>query len=148
VSGPNVMRGYLGRPDETSKALKGGWLDTGDVGYLEEDGYLFLVDRKKDLIIRGGENIYPTELEHVLAGHPAILEVAVVGKPDPVMGEEPVAFAALKEGSTTDEQELLAFAKQRLARYKLPKEVRLIEALPRNAVGKVAKRDLRERVKP
>jgi acyl-CoA synthetase (AMP-forming)/AMP-acid ligase II len=141
------MRGYLGRPDETAKALKGGWLRTGDVGYLDEDDYLFLVDRKKDLIIRGGENIYPTELEHVLAGHPAIREVAVVGKPDPVMGEEPVAFAALKEGSTTDEQELLAFAKQRLAGYKLPEEVRFVEELPRNAVGKVAKPELRERVR-
>jgi acyl-CoA synthetase (AMP-forming)/AMP-acid ligase II len=147
VSGPNVMRGYLGRPDETADALNGGWLRTGDVGYLDEADYLFLVDRKKDLIIRGGENIYPTELEHVLAGHPAIREVAVVGKPDPVMGEEPVAFAALKEGSTTDEQELLAFAKQRLAGYKLPEEVRFVEELPRNAVGKVAKPELRERVR-
>jgi long-chain acyl-CoA synthetase len=146
VRGPNVMRGYLGKPQETEKVLEGGWLHTGDIGYLDEDGYLFLVDRKKDMIIRGGENIYPTELEHVLAGHPAILEVAVVGRADPIMGEEPVAFAALKAGATADEQELLAFARERLARYKIPKEVRLVDALPRNPVGKVAKPELRQMV--
>ena len=98
VRGPSVMRGYLRRPEESAQTLRGGWLHTGDVGRFDEDGYLTLVDRVKDLIIRGGENIYPKEIENVLYAHPAVLEAAVVGRPDPVFGEEPVAFVALRPG--------------------------------------------------
>ena len=98
VRGPNVMRGYLGRPEETAQVLRGGWLHTGDVGRFDDDGYLTLVDRVKDLIIRGGENIYPKEIEDVLHTHPAVLEAAVVGQPDPVFGEQPVAFVTLRPG--------------------------------------------------
>ena len=96
VRGPNVMRGYLGLPEESAQVLRGGWLHTGDVGRFDDDGYLTLVDRVKDMIIRGGENIYPKEIEDVLYAHPAVLEAAVVGQPDPVFGEQPVAFVALR----------------------------------------------------
>jgi long-chain acyl-CoA synthetase len=147
VRGPNVMQGYLGKPDETAKALKDGWLRTGDVGYLDEDGYLFLVDRKKDMIIRGGENVYPTEIENVIARHPAVAEIAVVGRPDAVLGEVPFAFAVLKPGESATSDELLAYGSERLARYKGPVEVSVVEALPRNPVGKVAKPQLRERLR-
>ena len=146
VRGPNVMRGYLGRPEETASALKDGWLHTGDVGYLDEDGYLFLVDRKKDMIIRGGENVYPTEIENVMAAHPAILEIAVVGRSDAVLGEVPVAFVARCEGADADEEELLAFAAERLARYKVPVAIEFVHELPRNPIGKVAKPELRQRL--
>jgi acyl-CoA synthetase (AMP-forming)/AMP-acid ligase II len=141
------MQGYLGKPDETAKALKDGWLRTGDVGYLDEDGYLFLVDRKKDMIIRGGENVYPTEIENVIARHPAVAEIAVVGRPDAVLGEVPFAFAVLKPGESATSDELLAYGSERLARYKVPVEVSFVEALPRNPVGKVAKPQLRERLR-
>ena len=102
VRGPNVMRGYLGKPDETARTLEGGWLHTGDVGYFDADGYLVLVDRVKDMIIRGGENIYPKEIENVLYGHPQVLEAAVVGRHHAVLGEEPVAFVALRDAGIGD----------------------------------------------
>lgn len=144
IRGPNVMRGYLNKPDETKETLRDGWLHTGDVGYLDEDGYLFLVDRTKDMIIRGGENVYPTEIENALANHPAVLEAAVIGRPDEVMGEEPIAFVAFEEGKEADPAELLAFAAERLARYKVPREIRVLDELPRNPVGKLDKPQLRK----
>ena len=98
VRGPNVMRGYLGKPEETAETLRGGWLHTGDLGRFDEDGYLVLVDRLKDMIIRGGENIYPKEIEDALYAHPSVLDAAVVGRPDPLFGEEPVAFVVLRPG--------------------------------------------------
>jgi acyl-CoA synthetase (AMP-forming)/AMP-acid ligase II len=147
VRGPNVMRGYLGRPGESAQVLRGGWLHTGDVGRLDEDGYLTLVDRVKDLIIRGGENIYPKEIEDVLYGHPAVLEAAVIGQPDPIFGEQPVAFVALRPGLDTGPEELIEHCRQSLARYKVPRAVHIGETLPKNAVGKVAKPVLRERLK-
>jgi len=142
--GGTIMRGYLAKPEETAAALRDGWLHTGDVGHLDEDGYLVLVDRKKELIIRGGENISPSEVEAVLARHPSVLEVAVVGRPDPVMGEEPVAFVVARTGHEIDVAELLDSVRTVLAKFKVPKEVRVVGGLPRNAVGKILKVPLRE----
>jgi long-chain acyl-CoA synthetase len=147
VRGPNVMRGYLGRPDETAHVLRGGWLHTGDIGRLDDDGYLTLVDRVKDLIIRGGENIYPKEIEDVLHAHGAVLEAAVVAQPDPVFGEQPVAFVALRQGHSVEPEALIEHCRLSLARYKVPRAVHIEETLPKNAVGKIAKPVLRERLK-
>jgi acyl-CoA synthetase (AMP-forming)/AMP-acid ligase II len=146
VRGPNVMRGYLGRPDETAQVLRGGWLHTGDVGRFDDDGYLTLVDRVKDLIIRGGENIYPKEIEDVLHSYPGVLEAAVVGQPDPVFGEQPVAFVALRQGYAVVPEDLIEHCRLSLARYKVPRAVYIEETLPKNAVGKIAKPVLRERL--
>jgi long-chain acyl-CoA synthetase len=142
--GATIMHGYLGKPTETAAALKDGWLHTGDVGHFDPDGYLVLVDRKKDLIIRGGENISPSEVEAAIARHVSVLEVAVVGRPDPVMGEEPVAFVVASAGYEINPNELLESARAVLAKFKVPKEVRIVATLPRNAVGKVLKPALRE----
>jgi long-chain acyl-CoA synthetase len=146
VRGPNVMRGYLRRLEESAQVLRGGWLHTGDVGRFDDDGYLTLVDRVKDLIIRGGENIYPKEIEDVLYIHPAVLEAAVVGQPDPVLGEQPVAFVTLREGFDVAPEDLIEHSRRSLARYKVPREVFIERALPKNAVGKIAKPALRERL--
>jgi len=147
VRGPNVMRGYLGRPEESAQTLRGGWLHTGDVGRFDDDGYLTLVDRVKDLIIRGGENIYPKEIEDVLYAHPAVLEAAVVGQPDRVFGEQPVAFVALRDGFDVVPEDLIEHCRRSLARYKVPREVRIEATLPKNPVGKIAKPVLRTRLK-
>ena len=147
VRGPNVMRGYLGRPAESAEVLRGGWLHTGDVGRFDDDGYLTLVDRVKDLIIRGGENIYPKEIEDVLYAHPAVLEAAVVGRPDAVFGEQPVAFVALRPGRSVVPADLIEHCRGSLARYKVPREVYIDEVLPKNAIGKIAKPMLRERLR-
>ena len=120
VRGPNVMRGYLNRPAETAAAIVDGWLRTGDVGAFDDDGYLVLVDRVKDMIIRGGENIYPKEIESVLYAHPAVLEAAVVGRPHEVYGEEPVAFVALRRPGAAGADELLEHCRASLAKYKVP----------------------------
>jgi len=146
VRGPNVMRGYLGRPQESAQVLRGGWLHTGDVGRFDDDGYLTLVDRVKDLIIRGGENIYPKEIEDVLYTVPAVLEAAVVGQPDPVFGEQPVAFITLRSGFDVVSEDLIEHCRRSLARYKVPREVHIEEMLPKNAVGKIAKPELRRRL--
>ncbi|MFF4136505.1 class I adenylate-forming enzyme family protein [Streptomyces mirabilis] len=145
VRGPNVMRGYLGRPEETARALVDGWLHTGDAGRLDEDGYLVLVDRIKDLIVRGGENIYPKEVETVLGDHPDVLEAAVVGAADPRLGEVPVAFVALRPGASADAAALLDHCRARLARFKAPTEINFVDRLPRNPVGKTDKPALRAR---
>jgi acyl-CoA synthetase (AMP-forming)/AMP-acid ligase II len=147
VRGPNVMRGYLGRPEESAQVMRGGWLHTGDVGRFDDDGYLTLVDRVKDLIIRGGENIYPKEIEDVLYAHAAVLEAAVVGQPDDVFGEQPVAFVALRDGFGVVPEDLIEHCRRSLARYKVPREVHLEESLPKNALGKIAKPVLRTRLK-
>jgi acyl-CoA synthetase (AMP-forming)/AMP-acid ligase II len=142
--GATMMHGYQGRPDETAAALKGGWLHTGDIGHFDDDGYLVLVDRKKDLIIRGGENISPSEVEAVLTSHAGVLEAAVVAKPDPVMGEEPIAFIVVTQGAQLDIPELFEHARSLLAKFKVPKEIRIVDSLPHNAVGKILKAPLRE----
>jgi long-chain acyl-CoA synthetase len=147
VRGPNVMRGYLGRADETAHVLHGGWLHTGDVGRFDDDGYLTLVDRVKDLIIRGGENIYPKEIEDILHAHGAVLEAAVVAQPDPVFGEQPVAFVTLRQGHAAEPEDLIEHCRLSLTRYKVPRAVHIEEELPKNAIGKIAKPALRERLK-
>jgi acyl-CoA synthetase (AMP-forming)/AMP-acid ligase II len=144
IRGANVMRGYLGRPEETAKVLRDGWLHTGDVGTIDEDGYLRIVDRIKELIIRGGENIYPKEIEECLYGHPSVLEAAVVGHPHPVLGEVPVAYVAAKPGLAVTEDELRAHCASSLARYKVPEAVHVLAELPKNSVGKLVKARLRE----
>ena len=145
VRGPNVMRGYWNQPEATRQALSAdGWFRTGDVGYRDADGFYYVCDRVKDMIITGGENVYPAEIESVLAGHPAIAEVAVIGVPDEKWGETVVAVAALKPGHTLGLDELQAFAGERLARYKLPRQLQLVAALPRNPTGKILKYKLRD----
>jgi fatty-acyl-CoA synthase len=147
VRGPNVMPGYHERPHETEQTLlPGGWLRSGDVGVLDEDGYAYIVDRVKDMIISGGENIYPAEVENVLYEHPDVAECAVIGVPDPVWGEVGKAVVVLKPGAvpdTTTGQALLEHATARLARYKVPKTVRFTATLPRTASGKIVKSRLR-----
>jgi len=143
VRGPNVMQGYYRLAEETAAALRQGWLHTGDMGRLDGDGYLYIVERKKDLIIRGGFNVYPRDVEEVLYAHPAVAEAAVVGMRDPVMGEEVVAYIALKPGATTDEASLLSFCQSRLAKYKSPRHIRLLDSLPKSPIGKILKKELR-----
>jgi long-chain acyl-CoA synthetase len=142
IRGHNVMKGYYNNPEATQDAFRGGWFHTGDLAYADEDGYYFIVDRKKDLIIRGGYNVYPREVEEVLFAHPAVAEAAVVGKPDDKLGEEVLAFVALKQGASATPEELVAFCKERVAAYKYPREVRLVEALPKGPTGKILKKEL------
>ncbi len=143
VRGHNVMKGYYKRPEATAKAIVRGWFHTGDLGYQDEEGYFFVVDRLKDMVIRGGYNVYPREVEEVLYEHPDVVEAAVVGRPDDRLGEEVVAFVALKPGATVGPAELAAHCKERLAAYKYPRDVQVLEALPKGATGKILKRELR-----
>jgi len=142
VRGPNVMVGYYKNPEETAQTIRDGWLHTGDMGRLDEDSFLYIVERKKDLIIRGGFNIYPREVEEALYAFPAVAEAAVVGKPDPVMGEEAVAFVVLKDGAGVTEEQVIAFCESRLARFKCPKQVRFVASLPKSPIGKILRKDL------
>lgn len=144
VRGPNVMDGYDGRPEETARALAGGWLHTGDLGYLDREGYLYVLDRRDDLIISGGENVYPAEVEAVLLQHPAILEAGVTGIPDPRWGQVVLAAVRLRPDAEASEEEIQRFCRERLAGYKVPSRVRFVEALPRNAAGKLLRRSLAE----
>jgi long-chain acyl-CoA synthetase len=130
-------------PEETARTLRHGWLHTGDVGRLDADGFLYIVERKKDLIIRGGFNIYPREVEEVLYAHPDVAEAAVVGMPDALMGEDVLAFVALKSDGAVSEEALIAFCQDRLARYKCPKRVRFVPALPKSPIGKILRKTLR-----
>ena len=142
--GPNVMKGYWSNPEATKAAIDGeGWFHTGDIGYLDEDGFLYIADRLKDMVITGGENVYPAEVESALYDHPAIAEIAVIGLPDEQWGEAVVAVAALKRDAMLDLEELRAFGTDRLARYKLPRRLEIVPALPRNPAGKVLKFQLR-----
>ena len=146
MRGPNVMAGYANRPDETAAALTpDGWLRTGDGGYVDEDGYLFLTDRIKDMIVSGGENVYPVEVEEALSHHPAVAEVAVIGVPDERWGEAVKALVVARPGAATSASELVVFARERLAGYKLPRSIDFVEGLPRNPSGKVLKHELRAR---
>jgi acyl-CoA synthetase (AMP-forming)/AMP-acid ligase II len=145
IRGPKVCKGYWRDEEATHKTLRGGWLHTGDLGKLDEDGYLYIVDRLKDVIISGGENIASSEVERVVYEHEAVVEVAVVGSPHERWGEVPVAYVVLKEGASVDVDELDAHCRERLAKYKTPKGFRIVDQLPRNPSGKVLKRVLRER---
>src|SRR6478752_5276666 len=138
------MSGYWRQPEATTATLlPGGWLRTGDAGRRDPEGYLFLEDRVKDLIISGGENIYPAEVERVLLEHPGVAEIAVVGMPHPRWGETPRAYVVPAAGAAVDEVEIIAFARERMAHYKCPTSVMVVDALPRNATGKILKRELR-----
>jgi long-chain acyl-CoA synthetase len=143
VRGHCVMKGYYKRPEATAEVLRHGWFHTGDIAYMDEDSYFFIVDRKKDMIIRGGYNVYPREIEEVLYQHGAVLEVAVVGMPDPRLGEEIMAFVALKSNLLATAEELIEFARSRLANYKYPRSVQFLKELPKNATGKIVKFELR-----
>lgn len=144
IRGPQIMKGYWDKPEETAKVLRDGWLYTGDVARMDEDGYFFIVQRKKDLILVGGFNVYPNEIEDVLFTHPGIKEVAVIGVPDQYKGEAVKAFVVLKEGAQATAEELSDYCQERLAKYKLPSFIEFIAALPKSAVGKVLRRELRE----
>ena len=140
IRGHNVMKGYWHKPDETATAFSGDWFKTGDIARVDDDGYYYIVDRKKDLIIRGGFNVYPREVEEVLYEHPAVLEAAVIGLPHDSLGEEIGAAVALREGRSAAPEELQAFVKERLAAYKYPRQVWLVDALPKGPTGKIMRR--------
>jgi acyl-CoA synthetase (AMP-forming)/AMP-acid ligase II len=142
--GPNVMAGYHRQPEATREAFAGGWFHSGDLARLDEDGYLWVVDRKKDMIVSGGENVYPAEIERVLLDHAAVAEAAVVGVPHERWVETPVAFVVMRDGAAVDEAALIGHCRQYLAGFKKPSEVIVVDALPRNAAGKILKRRLRE----
>ena len=143
---PGRQREYFGDPEATAETWRDGWLVTGDLGKLDEDGYLYIVGRSKDVIIRGGNNVHATDVEHVLVQHDAVAEVAVVGAPHPVLGEDVVAFVVLHEGADVDGEALRAYALEQLADYKVPRQFHFIDELPRNATGKVIKPELRARL--
>ena len=143
ISGPTVMRGYLNKPEATSETVVDGWLHTGDVGRLDDDGYLTIVDRVKDMIIRGGENIYPKEIEAVLAGAEGVLEAAVVGRPDEMLGEVPIAYVSVYPDVQLTEDKLLDHCRRHLTRVKVPERIHVVGALPKNPVGKIDKPTLR-----
>jgi long-chain acyl-CoA synthetase len=147
LRGSKIVPGYWNNPEETEKVIVEGWLHTGDVGKLDEKGYLYVMDRLKDMINRGGENIYSIEVENALQRHPAVSEVAVIGVPDDVFGEAVKAYLILHAGESTTEEEIRAFCKQHLADYKIPKYVEIVPDLPRNQTGKIMKEALRGRWK-
>ena len=147
VKGPQVMKGYWNRPEETAETLRDGWLLTGDLGYMDDNGYFYIVDRKKDMIIAGGYNIYPREIEEVLYEHPAVQEAVAAGIPDPYRGETVKAYIVLKEGTNVTEKELNEFARKHLAAYKAPREYEFRAELPKTAVGKILRRALVEEEK-
>jgi len=148
VRGRNVMQGYYRRPEATAQVIREGWLHTGDAGLLDEDGFLYVTDRIKDLIIRGGENIYPKDVEEVLLRHPGVLEAAVIGRPDPDYGEEVMAVIVPAPGAALTEEEVVAFSRRRLGRFQVPKRVVFAESLPKTAIGKILKRELRQKFGP
>ncbi len=146
VRGPNIARGYWRDEAATREAFVDGWFKTGDIGHLDDDGYLWIDDRKKDMIISGGENIYPAEVEAVLHGHPAIADAAVVARPDAKWGEVPVAVAVLRAGHVATADQVKALFVGKLAKFKHPHDVIFVDALPRNAMGKVLRYELRARL--
>ncbi|MEC8740567.1 MAG: fatty acid--CoA ligase, partial [Pseudomonadota bacterium] len=144
VRGPQTMMGYWRLPEATDSALKGGWMHTGDAGYMDEEGFIYIQDRIKDMIVSGAENIYPAEVERAIFEHPAVADTAVVGIPDEQWGETVLAFVALKSGQTLELDTLQAFCRERLAGYKIPSKLEIIDAIPRNASGKSLKTELRQ----
>lgn len=148
VKGPQLMEGYLANPDETAGAVRDGWIYTGDIGYADADGFVFLVDRKKDMVIVGGYNVYPREVDEVLFNHPKIREAATVGKPDPRLGEVVVAFVVLDRGQTMTEDAFFAYCNESMVKYKRPVEVRFVDAIPRTGANKINRVALRELANP
>ena len=144
IHSPVVMKGYWQRPEATTEVMEGGWFRTGDAGYIDADGFLFIYDRVKDMIVSGGENVYPAEVENALFGHPAVADVAVIGVPDERWGEVPKAIVVCKPGVDLRPDELMGYARERIAAFKVPRSVDFAEALPRNASGKILRKDLRE----
>jgi long-chain acyl-CoA synthetase len=142
IRGHNVMKGYWNRQDATDETMRGGWFHSGDMAKVDDDGYFYIVDRKKDLIIRGGYNVYPREIEEVLYEHPAVREAAVVGIPDEALGEEVGAAVALRDGASATADELRDFVKQQVAAYKYPRTVWLVDDLPKGPTGKILKREI------
>jgi len=143
VRGPNVMVGYYKMPEETAVAIVDGWLRTGDLGIVDEDGYAYIVDRKKDVIIRGGQNIYPADIEDVIYHYPGVSEVAVIGVADEVLGEAPVAYVAMKPGAVATASDIIARCKQEMAYYKVPASIHFLSDLPKGPTGKILRRALR-----
>lgn len=146
TKGPSAMKGYFKAPEATAETIKNGWLHTGDIGYLDDDGWLYVVDRKKDMIIKGGENIFPAEVENVLYKHSEIDEAAVIGVPHEVYGEDIVAFVVLSEGSALSDEDIIAFTIQSLSKFKAPSQIHFLDALPKSGVGKILRRELRDQI--
>ena len=144
VRGGNVMLGYWQQPAETAKVMRNGWLLTGDIGYRDHEGYYFITDRKKDMLLVNGINVYPREIEEILYQYPGVKDAAVIGKPDPRKGEQPIAFVSPKDGAVLEEKAIQHFVRRKLADYKVPRKVVILPALPRNATGKILKTTLRE----
>ena len=142
LRGENILKGYYKNPEATATAFQSGWFHTGDIGYRDRDGFYFIVDRKSDMIIRGGENIYPREIDEILYQHPAVAAAAAMGVPDPLYGEEVAAFLVLKDGMNVSEEDLLSYCRQRLADYKCPKTIRFVAEIPKGPTGKLLKREL------
>ena len=142
IRGHNIMKGYWNRADATEEVMRGGWFHSGDMATVDEDGYFFIVDRKKDMIIRGGYNVYPREIEEVLYEHPAVSEAAVIGVPDDSLGEEVAAMVVLKDGAQASEDDIRAYAKERVAAYKYPRKVWFSDELPKGPTGKILKREI------
>ena len=143
--GENIMKGYWKNPEETARTVREGWLHTGDICTRDEYGYVYYVDRIKDMICRGGENVYPREIEEVISNHPRVLEVAVIGVPDDRLQEEIMAVVALKKGPAMNEREIVSLCENKLARFKKPRYVTFVDHLPKTASGKILKRELKER---
>ncbi len=144
IKGPQVMKGYWQMPEDTADTLKDGWLYTGDIAKMDEEGYFYIVDRKKDMIISGGFNVYPRDIEEVLFEHPKIVEAAAIGLPHPTRGEQVKAYIVLKEGETETQKGIIEYCKEKLATYKLPTLIEFRSELPKTNVGKVLKKDLRK----
>ena len=138
------MKGYWNKPEATAASIHDGWMRTGDAAYLDEDGYVFIYDRVKDMIVTGGENVYPAEVENAIFGHPDVADVAVIGVPDEKWGEAVKAIVVAKPGATRDAADIIAWARERIASYKVPKSVDFVDAIPRNITGKILRRELRK----
>ena len=145
LRGENILKGYFKDPVATERAFQGGWFHTGDIGYRDPESYFYIVDRKSDMIIRGGENIYPREIDEVLYGHPAVAAAATIGIPDPLYGEEVTAFIVLKDGRKISPEDLINFCRERLADYKCPKSIQFVTDIPKGPTGKLLKRELARR---
>jgi len=144
IKGPQVMTGYYNKPEETANSLRDGWFYTGDIGYFDEEGYLTISDRKKDVIVASGFNIFPKEIDEILFEHPKIHEACCIGIPDGYRGETVKAYIVAKPGETLTKQEVVAFCKERMTAYKVPTEVEFIAELPKSAIGKIMRRELRD----